>query len=114
MNQRDKNYAVIAEPIDEIVFNRWFFSEECSSELMEMEKHEIIAKISDILGSDPANLALAELIFESVKYDVTRHVIHHEYSRGNSVRSQLLFWIDSKINPGKIKKLSTFIDKYLR
>ncbi len=85
----------------------------CLEELREIDKHEIIAKISEIIGPNPQNLCLAEKIFESVKFNVTRYVLHHEYCRNNSIRRRLLIWLDSKVNPSEEAALASFMHKYL-
>ncbi|OHD66469.1 MAG: hypothetical protein A2176_03745 [Spirochaetes bacterium RBG_13_51_14] len=107
------NRAYIREG-DEVYLSNSIFSERCCDELKEMDKHEIIVKISEILGPNPSNLRLAEEIFEEMKFEIARYVIHHEYCRNNSIRSQLLLWLDSKINPDNAEKLSCFIQRYLR
>ncbi|HNW27020.1 MAG TPA: hypothetical protein PKN50_00970 [Spirochaetota bacterium] len=109
------NRAYIGDQDDVFLANS-LFGEDCCHELKEIDKHEIIVKICEILGPNPSNLQLAEEILDQVKYDITRFVIHHEYCKcnNNSVRSQLLLWLDGKINPDNARKLSSFMDKYLR
>jgi len=103
-----------AEVGDEVFLSNSIFGESWCKELKEMDKHEIIVRICEILGPSPSNLRLAEEILDAVKIDITRYVIHHEYCRCNSIRSHLLLWLDSRINPAKAEKLSKFINKYLR
>jgi hypothetical protein len=103
-----------SEPMEEVNLANTIFGEGWCDELKEIDKHEIIVKICDTLGPSPANLNLAEKIFEEMKFDITRYVIHHEYCRCNSIRSKLLLWLDSKTHPAKAEKLSNFIDKYLK
>lgn len=86
----------------------------CLDELREIDKHEIIAKISEIIGPKPENLCIAEKIFESVKFNVTRYVLHHEYCRENSIRRRLLIWLDGKVNPSEEEALASFMNKYLK
>jgi hypothetical protein len=107
------NRAYISEG-DEVNLSHSIFGERCCEELKEIDKHEIIVKISEILGPDPSNLHLAEDVLDKMKFDIARYVIHHDYCRCNSVRSQLLLWLDSKINPDNAEKLSSFMDKYLK
>jgi hypothetical protein len=107
------NRAFIGEG-DEVNLSHSIFGERCCQELKEIDKHEIIVKICEILGPDPSNLHLAEEILDVMKFDIARYVIHHEYCRCNSVCSQLLLWLDSKINPDNAEKLSSFIEKYLK
>lgn len=107
------NRAYVGEG-DEVYLSKSVFGEGCCHELEEIDRHEIIVKICEILGPNPSNLHLAEDIFDQVKLEIARYVIHHEYCRCNGVRSQLLLWLDSKINPDNAQKLSSFIDKYLK
>jgi hypothetical protein len=107
------NRAFIGES-DDVILSNSIFGERCCEELKQIDKHEIIVRMADILGPDPANLHLAEDLLEKMKFDVTRYVIHHDYCKCNSIRSQLLLWLDSKINPAKAKKLSSFMEKYLK
>jgi hypothetical protein len=111
--QNQINRAYIGEG-DEVNLSHSIFGERCCEEFKEIDKHEIIVKICEILGPDPSNLHLAEEIVDVMKFDIARYVIHHEYCPRNSVRSQLLLWLDSKINPDNAEKLSNFMDKYLK
>ena len=100
---------------DEVYLEDSIFGEGCCQELREIDKHEIIVKISEILGSDPCNLCLAEDILNELKFDIARYVIHHEYSKeSNGIKSKLLLWLESKTNPEKAKKLTSFMNKYIK
>src|SRR3990172_4180656 len=112
--ERRVNRAFIGEMGDDVFLANAIFGEKYCTELREIDKHEIIVKICEILGPDPSNLHLAEEIVDVMKFDIARYVIHHEYCTRNSVRSQLLLWLDSKINPDNAEKLSNFMDKYLK
>ncbi|MBN1496203.1 MAG: hypothetical protein JXA07_05500 [Spirochaetes bacterium] len=112
-NENQINRAVIGEN-DDVNLANSIFGERCCDELKEIDKHEIIVNICEILGPNPSNLHLAEEIMDRMRFDMARYVIHHEYCRCNSVRSQLLLWLDSKINPAHAKKLSSFMNKYLK
>ena len=106
------NRAFIAEN-DDVNLSTSIFGERCCEELKQIDKHEIIARISEILGPDPNNLHLAEDVLNTMKFEIARYVIHHEYCKCNTIRSQLLLWLDSKINPGNAEKFSSFCEKYL-
>ena len=108
------NRAFIGDVGDDVFLSNSIFGERYCTELREMDKHEIIVKICEILGPNPLNLHLAEDVFEKLKFEIARYIIHHEYCRCNSIRSQLLLWLDSKINPDNAEKLSNFIQKYLK
>ncbi len=90
------------------------YSEECMNELREINKHEIIIKICEILGPCPTNLCKAEEIFENMKFDVANYVVHHEFNSAKGVNTELLLWLDSKTNPRTIKKLNSFFKKYFK
>lgn len=111
--QNKINRAFIGEN-DDVILSNSIFGERCCEEFREIDKHEIIAKLADILGPDPINLHLAEDVLNQMKFDIAKYVIHHEYCKCNSIRSQLLLWLDSKINPDNAEKLSSFIEKYLK
>jgi hypothetical protein len=111
--QNQINRAFIGEG-DDVILSNSIFGERCCEELREIDKHEIIARIAEVLGPNPLNLHLAEDVLEKMKFEITRYVIHHDYCKCNSIRSQLLLWLDSKINPANARKLSSFIAKYLK
>lgn len=99
---------------DDINLNDSIFTDSWREELREIDKHEIVAKISDQLGPCPTNLNVAERIFEDLKFEIAKYVIHHIYSREEGIRSRLLIWLDNRTNPDNAAKLSDFIDKYMK
>ncbi len=103
-----------SERREEVNFKTSIFGTGWQEELREIDKHEIIVKICDILGPCPSNLQLAEEIFEGLKFEITRYVLHHLYAKENGIRSRLLLWLDSRTNPDNAEKLSNFIDRYLK
>ncbi len=107
------NRAYVTEDHD-VFLSKSIFGENYCKELQAIDKHEIVVKICDILGADPSNLCLAEKIFEDLKLEIARYVIHHEYCRQNGVCSQLLLWLDGTISPANARKLSRFMAKYLK
>ena len=90
--------------------------DKCAEELRETDKHEIIAKMSDIMGGDPENLSMAEKIFDEIRFEVTKYVLHHEYCREKKygIRSKLLLWLETKINPKDVAEVSNFFSKYIK
>jgi hypothetical protein len=90
------------------------FTENCCNELKEMHKHEVLAKICEIVGPCPSNFSKAEEIFDGIKYEITNYVIHHEFCRSHMVNTELLLWLDGRTNPKNIKKLDSFIKRYLK
>jgi predicted SprT family Zn-dependent metalloprotease len=115
-----KNYkkklsgAVFMDDSENINLKNSIFDENYRNELKEMSKHEIIIKICEIIGSCPANIKKAENIFELIKFEIANYIIHHEYNAPHGISADLLIWLDSRINPRKAKKLSTFFDKYIK
>ncbi len=91
-----------------------FFDERCRNELREINKHEIVMKICDMLGSCPSNIGKAEEIFDVMMYDIANFVVHHEYISSTGVNAELLLWLDGKTNPLKAKKLANFMKKFLK
>jgi hypothetical protein len=98
---------------DNIVFAESPVYETCRRALKESQKHELICAIAQYLGPSPANLALAERIFEDLKFEIAKYIIHHEYHSPKGVSAELLLWLDSKSEPAKAKSLGEFICKYL-
>lgn len=90
------------------------FGDRYRRELKEMNKHEIIVKIADVLGARPSDISRSEELFETIKYEITNYVIHHEYNSSDGVSPELILWLDSKNNPGNIKKLNNFISKFCK
>lgn len=99
---------------EEISFNKSPFSELWQKELEASEKHEILVKICNLIGDSPANFAIAEQIFESLRFDFARYVIHHEYSKEDSVKNRMLVWLDSRVYPDHVKKINEFGELYLK
>jgi hypothetical protein len=108
--------AMMPELTDEITLCNELFSKCCHDELREIDKHEIIVKICQIIGSTPENLCKAEEVFNTIKYDITKYTLHHEYcsETKNQVKPKFLLWLDSKAEPKKARELSNFLDKYLK
>jgi len=99
---------------EEVRFRDCIVGEKCQKELEEIDRHEIIVSICEILGSNPANLRIAEEIFNGLKFDIARYVLHHDYCKENSIRRRLLLWLETRANPNKAEVLTQFIDKYLK
>ncbi len=111
---REEEGAIHSHYSENVLLKNSFFDDKCRKELKEINKHEIIVKICEILGPCPSNLCTAEEILETIKYEIANYVIHHEYESPNGVSADLLLWLDSKINPGYFKKLNEFIDKFFK
>ncbi|MGV7928593.1 MAG: hypothetical protein AB2L13_06755 [Spirochaetota bacterium] len=110
----ERGYAVAASFIDNVSLCKGIFTESCRTELREINKHEIVIKICEVMGPYAENLNLAEEIFEKVKYDMANYIVHHEYNSLNGVSTDLLLWLDTRVNPQNARKLNRFIKKYLK
>lgn len=86
---------------------------DCPEEFRECEKHEIIVKISDMLGENPMNICTAEMIFDQMKYDIARYIVNHEYSQPG-MEEKLMLWLEEKSSPCEMEKLAQFMDLYLK
>ncbi len=106
--------AMQADITENILLKNSILDDDCRRELREINKHELIIKICEILGSSPSDLCKAEEIFEKIKFDIANYVIHHEYESPNGVSTDLLLWLDTKTNPGQFKKLSAFINRFFK
>jgi hypothetical protein len=114
MDKKSHGNASFVERREDVHLQNSVFGQECLDELREIDKHEIIMKICEILGSQPSNIGVAEQIFEKIKFDITRFIMHHEYCRENTIRRRLLIWLDTKVNPANEVILTSFIDKYFK
>lgn len=112
--EEGREYAVAAPYIDNVSLCTGIFTESCRDELKEINKHEIVIKICEVLGPYAQNLNLAEQIFEKIKYDMANYIVHHEYNSLNGVSTDLVLWLDSRVNPQNVRKLNRFIKKYLK
>ena len=84
-----------------------------NKEFAEMDKHEVLCNIASNVGSDPCNLALAEEIFEKIKYQTTQYVLKHEFHANQEVSDQLSLWLEEQCEPSAAKPLKSFMQKYL-
>ena len=114
MKSHVKSGACFMERREDVHLCRSILGNRCLEELKEIDKHEIIAKICDIIGPHPENFSIAEEIFEKVKFDIARYIMHHEYCRENTIRRRLLIWLDSKVNPSQEAVLTDFMHKYFK
>lgn len=112
MKKNTQDDACFMERREDVHLYKSILGNRCLEELEQMDKHEIIAKICEVIGPNPENLCLAEDIFNKIKFDITRYVIHHHYCRENTIRRRLLIWLDSKVNPNGEATLSHFMQKY--
>lgn len=114
VDKKSKAYIPVLE--DEMSLCNEIYSKCYKDELKEIDKHDIVIKICDIIGSKPENLCKAEEILEAIKFHVTKYVLHHEYcpATKNEVKPKFLLWLDSKAEPEKAKEVSEFLDKYLK
>jgi len=76
---KEREKAYMPELTDEMNLCNELYSKCCNDELREIDKHEIIVKICQIIGASPEKLNLAEKVFDELKYDITKYVLHHEY-----------------------------------
>jgi hypothetical protein len=109
-----KNNSSRLDRDENVLLSECIFGDSYKKELMEMNKHDIIAKIAEMLGPSPCELGKAEIIFNQVKYNIANYIIHHEYNSPKGVSTDLLAWLDSQTNPDKSKRLNKFIAKFLK
>ncbi len=88
------------------------FGDECKDEFRETDRHNVIANICEHLGNCPSNFQLAEEIFHSMKYEMAKYVIHHEFSENSALDSNLLLWLDEKTSTDKKDKLLDFMKEF--
>jgi hypothetical protein len=114
VKKNNAEYAYPATLSENIFLCNPIFNEKCRKEIKEINKHEIIIKICELMGPCPDNLCKAEAIFEKLKYEMANFVVHHEYKSPHGISTELVLWLDTKTNPGKLRKLDNFIKKYLK
>lgn len=83
-------------------------------EIASMQKHDIICSLSEELGDCPENLALAEKIFDKLRYQIAEHVIKYEFNCENKLPVSLAMWLEQKRAPEKVKPLESLIASYLK
>ncbi|MBN2403060.1 MAG: hypothetical protein JXN64_11760 [Spirochaetes bacterium] len=110
----EKNNSGRPDHDENVFLCKCIFGDNYRKELMEMNKHDIIVKIAEMLGPSPCELTKAEMIFNQVKYIIANYIIHHEYNSPKGVSTDLLAWLDSQTYPDKSKKLNKFISKFLK
>ncbi|MDR3238048.1 MAG: hypothetical protein LBT84_06060 [Spirochaetia bacterium] len=109
-----KNRVDFLERREEASLKNSIFGESWLEEVKEIDKHEILVKICNMLDGDPANFGIAEEIFDKLRFEMAKYVIHHEYSKEETVRYRLLIWLDSKTNPENVDKINEFGNLYLK
>lgn len=102
--------AMLLQSREEMLLCNSVLNDEQNHEIKEIDKHEIIVKIADLLGPSPENLCRAEEIFNQIRFDLANFVLHHEYKSSSGVHSDLVMWLDEKTNPGNMKKLTDFFE----
>ena len=85
-----------------------------TSEIAEMEKHELICKMAAMLGSDANSLSQAESLFNRLKYQITEYVLKHEYNYSHSLPVNISLWLEQQKEPKAIKPLNNLIQTYLK
>jgi len=113
-HNKNNNGAYQYEPMENIVLKNPIFNDKDKEDIKQINKHEIIVKIAEILGNSPCHLSKAEEIFEKIIFSIANYVLNHEYNSPSAIPSDLLIWLDSKSNPGNAEKLNKFILKYLK
>ena len=106
--------ATCLESMKRVVLNNSILGDNYTEELKEIDKHEIIVKIAEIIGDCPSNLQKAEDIFEFIKYSIANYIVHHEYCSSQGVDADFLLWLDSKANPQFVLQVNEFFSKYLK
>ncbi|MBN2039847.1 MAG: hypothetical protein JW864_07400 [Spirochaetes bacterium] len=102
------------ETSENVSLDNCIFGDEYRGELKEINKHEIIVKIAEMLGSTPYELGKAERIFNRMKYLIANYIINHEYNSCKGISTDLLLWLDSQSDSANSRKLNKFISRYMK
>ena len=111
---RCRSSSAMLNKADNVVFSESPVYETLCGELKEEQKHELICRISEILGPSPSNISMAEKIFDCFRYDLAQYILHHEYNSPRGVSADLLLWLETRVDPGKAESVSEFFRKYMR
>ena len=85
-----------------------------TSEIAEMEKHELICNMAIMLGSDADSLSQAESLFNQLKYQITEYVLKHEYNYSHSLPVNISLWLEQQKEPKAVAPLKNLIQTYLK
>ncbi|MBN1501572.1 MAG: hypothetical protein JW982_15550 [Spirochaetes bacterium] len=94
--------------------NELFNCENLKNDVRENYKHDIIVEISRMIDNNPCTICKAEEIFDSIKYDIAKYILNHEYAVSHGVEDSLMLWLEEKSSPNKMEKLSSFFEKYIK
>ncbi len=86
-------------------------------QVKESDKHDIIVQITEMIDGNPLSMSTAERIFESIRYDIAKYILTHEYMNDmqNCCSDQnYIMWIEEKSSPDGLRQLSGIINKYLK
>lgn len=114
MDNMNNGSRPLKERREESYLSKCLLGDTVRDELRELDKHEVIVKIAEIIGPSPLNLCIAEHIFDMIRFDMARYVLHHDYSTESGIRTKLLLWLDGKINPQEAVRVTDFFDKYIK
>jgi hypothetical protein len=78
-----------------------------------MQKHEIISKMSSMIGEDTRSLMQAEELFENFKYMIAEYVVKHEFNCESKLSVQMVLWLEQKREPTAMHPLHGIIGQYL-
>ena len=94
----------------------FFSSRDCREEIRQCDEHEIVVQISEMIGAQPCTLCKAEEIFNSMKSEIARYIVTHEFACAHKadVDEELLLWLDEKTSPAGVRQLVETIEKYLK
>lgn len=85
---------------------------DAKGDVEEVEKHEILVRIADFLEAGPHGFAIAEDIFDEVKYQIARYVILFEFNKTLPLSTQLALWLDMKLQPKQRKRMERLIHHF--
>lgn len=103
--------AVLAETIS---LENSLIDDVCRRELREMDRHEIVVKICEIIGPCPSNLAKADELFNQIRYEIANYVLHHDYASTRGVSADLLLWLDDRCNPDQADAFRRLMGRFLK
>lgn len=85
----------------------------CKEEIKECDKHDLIMKISEILGDEACKICVAEQIFDEVKYGIAQYVMKYECESAYYENEDVQFFLEEKSNPQAVNELNAMVNKFL-
>lgn len=82
-----------------------------SLELAESKRQWIVAHIAKAIQEK--GVAAAEVIFDSLKYEITEYILKHEFCSEHNLSVEMAMWLEEKKQPEKAQQLENTLRSLL-